>query len=318
MVSVTKKAEDAQLAEDLADFLSSYRDDPQKLPRESRELFDAQRLLRRVLLATRDYSIVYEWYMAFKNPHGVDQEVQMKLFWPHVTEAATALAWVKDYDCVLECGSGASSLGLELAKHNHRWIASDIAHHPSLDRAVEEFSPGPNFEFIISDGTNLQEIPDGEVDLVISRSFFEHLLVDDAESHVRSAFRVLRPGGQLFVACPSSIGPPSDITQRFPEYDTPQGLHIKEYNLGELSEVVRAAGFTSIHNRFVRSRYTSLLPLRMQRLNFLPERASRVVEIGAEKTWPLARFHPRRRRAWRRFWAVLGAASVSLLAKKPG
>jgi SAM-dependent methyltransferase len=307
---------DALLARRVHTFLESYRHGPQVLPRSPIERLTAQRLLREVLIARRCYGLVYGWYEAFKSPHGEGVGDNRELAIQHLRAAADGFGWIRGRGTVLECGCGPESLGLVLARHNQRWIASDIYVPESLESLKEAFGPLGPFEFQLIDGVTLAGVADKSVDVVISRSFFEHLLVDDGLRHLRQAHRVLRSKGQFVCLCPAGIGPPSDVTQEFPEFDSPQGLHIKEYRVRELARELRAAGFSRVSSRFVRLRGLGNLPPAINELNRIPPSVAGVVESVAQATWPLARRSAGGRAIWKKVWGHVGATPLLVIATK--
>jgi SAM-dependent methyltransferase len=309
-------SQDIQLTRDVEAFLESYRGNVQRLPRSPIERLEAQRLLRRLLIARECYGLVYGWYEVFKAPYGENFEANFDLYVRHLRAAADGFGWIKGYDTVLECGCGAESLGLVLARFNRRWIASDIYVPSALDRLKQHFDPVGPFEFAVVNGVTLDGVQDRSVDVVISRSFFEHLLIADAQQHLRQAFRVLRPGGQFICLVPAGIGPPSDVTQEFPEFDTPQGLHIKEYRVRELAEQLRSVGFGQVHSRFLRLRGLGSLPAPLNARNRIPPVFAGVLESMASATWPLARKSSTGRQVWKKVWGHLGATPLLMIATK--
>ena len=58
---------------------------------------------------------------------------------------------------------------------------------------------------------------------------------------------MLAPGGQLVTITPNWHGRPSDVTAAIcPPRTDAEGLHLKEYTLVEVSEMLRRAGFTRL------------------------------------------------------------------------
>jgi hypothetical protein len=182
---------------------------------------------------------------------------------------------------------------------------------------MELFVPGDKFSFQLVDAVTLEGVADETFGAVVSRSFFEHLLIEDAVSHVRHVHRVLKRGGDLILECPAGVGPPSDITRSFPEYDSPAGLHIKEYRIGEITDILVNAGFGSIRSILLRSRIMSYLPLSMQQHNVVSPRFVAALERCAQSTWQKMQKSHMRREVWKQFWGHLGAISIRVVARKP-
>ena len=318
LVQSARDVADEKLACDLEDFLIPYSGGEQRVPRSDRELFQAQVLRRQLLIATRNYGLVYEWYPLFKNPFGANLAKVIPTHVHHIRSAARGYRWISGYDSVLECGCGPEALGLELARYNKRWIASDIVLPRGLTELIEVFSPGQTFEFTPMDAITLSQVEDGSVEVVFSRSLFEHLLRDDAMTHLNSAYRVLKPGGKLVIACPARVGPPSDITNRFPGYSVAAGLHIREYRVDELAKMLDEMGFGWFRSRFVRSRLVGAFPVCIQRLNALPVALSARLESVAHGSWSFLEKTAFGRKLWKGLWGHIGATSIIMIASKPG
>ncbi len=317
LLAEAKSSGDRFLLDATCGFLATYLTGAdQRLPRSPRERLEAQMLLRRVLIARRCYGLVYAWYSAFKFPYGEDAGANLALYVRQLRAALDSHGWIRGYDTVLEVGCGDEALGLMLARYNRRWIASDVRRPNALDELINVFGPVGPMEFQIVDGVTLDGVSESSVDAVVSRSFFEHLLLDDARSHIENAFRVLRPKGDLIVYCPAGIGRPSDVTQEFPEYSKPVGLHIKEYRVQEMVALLRDVGFTHVRSRFLRLRGLSSLPAAVAKLNHVPIGIAAAVEACAQRTWRMARRSPIGHAIWNQIWGHLGATSLFLVASK--
>jgi 2-polyprenyl-3-methyl-5-hydroxy-6-metoxy-1,4-benzoquinol methylase len=88
------------------------------------------------------------------------------------------------------------------------------------------------------------EFPGQSFDLVFSMQVLEHLHPDDVPLHFAEALRVLRPGGIVAVETPNLRTGPQDISRGFSP--TADGLHLKEWTVAGLAQVIRAAGFVRI------------------------------------------------------------------------
>jgi SAM-dependent methyltransferase len=154
-------------------------------------------------------------------------EARMKLLRGH-------LAGVKTF---LEFAPGDCRLAFEVCRHVERVFAVDIS-----DQAGGMKEIPPNFKLILYDGYQL-DVPDSSVDLAFSYQFIEHLHPDDVEPHFQTIKRVLRPGGAYIFDTPHAFTGPHDISCFFSE--TPQGFHLKEWTYGEMTDLLRRAGFPS-------------------------------------------------------------------------
>lgn len=154
-------------------------------------------------------------------------------------------------DVVLEIGCGVGRVGKHLARHCRRWIGADVS--PNMLRfAAENLSGLENAEFVELSGYELGPIASEAVDVVYCTVVFPHLSQWDRYSYVEEAFRVLRPGGKLYVdnvnLCSESGWkifqehrriPPLERIPEIGECSTPQ----------ELIEYLRRAGFESIQSK---------------------------------------------------------------------
>lgn len=84
-------------------------------------------------------------------------------------------------------------------------------------------------------------------DLVFWNDVLEHLVPDDVPEFLRRIHSLLAPGGYLVTITPNWHMRPSDITA---DYHAPRttaiGFHLKEYTLGEVTSLLRAAGFSRV------------------------------------------------------------------------
>ncbi len=304
-------SEEPELAHDLTELLDETASTE---TRSDRQLFAAQKIGRRILELGGDYGLVYGWYPAWKNPSGdraFDPETQRR----QLLAAAVPYSWIRE-QTVLECGAGVAALGLVLAPQNRHWISSDVVVPEEAAVLETQCEPGAGFEYRCVDAITMDGIDDGSVSIVVSRSFFEHLLKPDAEQHLRSAHRVLAPGGELVLYCPAGVGPPSDITNRFPRYDKPLGFHIEEYRCRQIHRMLRAAGFERVRHVFVRSRLTGHLPDALRSQNHLSTPFASALGAAAASTWRFARASPLTQWGWKFFWGHLGATTISVRAKR--
>lgn len=154
-------------------------------------------------------------------------------------------------DVVLEIGCGVGRVGKHLARHCARWIGSDVSSN-MLRHAAESLREFSNVEFVELSGYDLQPIASESVDFVYCTVVFPHLSQWDRFSYVEEAFRVLRPGGKLYVdnvnLCSESGWrifqdhrriPPLERIPEIGECSTPE----------ELMEYLRRAGFESITSK---------------------------------------------------------------------
>ena len=76
---------------------------------------------------------------------------------------------------------------------------------------------------------------------------FEHIPPDEILDYLRRIHQMLAPGGELITVTPNWHIRPSDVTVAIlgPRSE-PAGLHFKEYTLGEVTALLREAGFRRV------------------------------------------------------------------------
>jgi ubiquinone/menaquinone biosynthesis C-methylase UbiE len=154
-------------------------------------------------------------------------------------------------DVVLEIGCGVGRVGKHMAPRCRRWIGADVSTN-MLRFAAENLHGFENTEFVELSGYNLSAIASESVDVAYCTVVFPHLSQWDRYSYVEDAFRVLRPGGKLYVdnvnLCSESGWrifeehrriPPLERIPEIGECSTPE----------ELREYLKRAGFQSIQSK---------------------------------------------------------------------
>lgn len=144
----------------------------------------------------------------------------------------------------LEVGPGDCGIAFEVAKQVKKVYAIDVS-----EEATKNVSAPPNFELIISNGTEIS-VPPQSVDFAYSNQLMEHLHTDDSFKQLENIFCVLKPNGIYFCVTPNRLSGPHDISRNFDDVAT--GLHLKEYTISELDEIFKKVGFsrTKIYLRY--------------------------------------------------------------------
>jgi len=135
----------------------------------------------------------------------------------------------------LEVGAGGCQLSLALTSRVKRVIAVDVS-----NEITAHVKPPPNFELVISNGTNIPVAP-GSIDVAFSNQLMEHLHPDDAAEQLREIYTALAPDGTYLCFTPNSISGPHDVSRGFDPVAT--CLHLHEYTVGELDRMFKHVGF---------------------------------------------------------------------------
>jgi ubiquinone/menaquinone biosynthesis C-methylase UbiE len=153
-------------------------------------------------------------------------------------------------DVVLEIGCGIGRVGQCLAERCRRWIGADVSPH-MLGFAAERLREFPNVEFVELSGYDLRPIADCSIDVVYCTVVFMHLESWDRYAYVEEAFRVLRPGGKLYVdnvdLCTDGGWAIFETHRRFPLAQRPDHITVCSTQ-EELREYLKRAGFEAIES----------------------------------------------------------------------
>ena len=101
-------------------------------------------------------------------------------------------------DVVLEIGCGVGRVGKVVAPLCRKWIGCDVASN-MLSLTAQRLKDLSNVELVEISGYNLSGVADASVDIVYCTVVFMHLESWDRYNYVLEAFRVLRPGGRIYV-----------------------------------------------------------------------------------------------------------------------
>jgi SAM-dependent methyltransferase len=135
----------------------------------------------------------------------------------------------------LEVGAGGCQLSMALTARVKHVIAVDVS-----NEITAHVKPPPNFELVISNGTNIP-VPPGSIDVAFSNQLMEHLHPDDAAEQLREIYTALAPGGTYLCFTPNSISGPHDVSRGFDPVAT--CLHLHEYTVRELDRMFKRVGF---------------------------------------------------------------------------
>jgi 2-polyprenyl-3-methyl-5-hydroxy-6-metoxy-1,4-benzoquinol methylase len=90
-------------------------------------------------------------------------------------------------------------------------------------------------------------LADGPWNIVYWNDVFEHIPPDEIADWLKRIHEMLAPGGQLVTITPNWHCRPSDITAAVrPPRTAAEGLHLREYTLAEVHDLLRRAGFARV------------------------------------------------------------------------
>lgn len=135
----------------------------------------------------------------------------------------------------LEIGPGDCALSIGAARQVRRVVAVDVSRE--IGAGVRLLK---NLELAISDGCSIPVSP-GSVNIAYSDQLMEHLHPDDALEQLDNIYQALAPRGVYVCITPNRLSGPHDVSRYFDEDAT--GFHLREYTVGELTEMFRAVGF---------------------------------------------------------------------------
>jgi SAM-dependent methyltransferase len=153
-------------------------------------------------------------------------------------------------DVVLEIGCGIGRVGKHLAGRCGRWIGADVSPN-MLTFAAERLRDFSNVEFVELSGNDLRPISDSSIDVVYCTVVFMHLEGWDRYGYVEEAFRVLRPGGKLYIdnvnLCSDAGWAIFETHRKFPPSQRPDHITVCS-TPQELQEYLKRAGFEQIES----------------------------------------------------------------------
>lgn len=129
---------------------------------------------------------------------GEKEENELRATAEQIRQVLDGSVGVKPNDVILEIGCGIGRVGLALAPVCKQWIGCDVSSN-MLQYARQRLESYSNVELIEVSGFDLHQVPDESIDLVYCTVVFMHLDEWDRYNYILEAYRVLRPGGRIFV-----------------------------------------------------------------------------------------------------------------------
>lgn len=182
---------------------------------------------------------------------GTEDEAVLEASGAGTTEFLLKHVGINPEDVVLEIGCGVGRVGKHLAAHCRRWIGTDVS--PNMLRfAGERLRDFADVELVEISGSDLRPVADEAIDVVYSTVVFMHLESWDRYAYVKEAFRVLRPGGKLYVdnanLCSDAGWAIFETHAQFAPAQRPDHITVCS-TPEELREYLRRAGFENIQTQ---------------------------------------------------------------------
>jgi SAM-dependent methyltransferase len=143
---------------------------------------------------------------------------------------------------VYEIGSGKGQLIYYLAQCGFECRATEI----TRERGARWIPALPNLSWGNSDGVHPERFePANHYDVVVTDQVVEHFHPDDLAGHFRGVAAILKSGGRYILSTPHVSVGPADVSRVF-RLDKSAGMHLKEYDYGELSGLLKRTGFGAV------------------------------------------------------------------------
>jgi SAM-dependent methyltransferase len=142
-----------------------------------------------------------------------------------------------------EFAPGDCRFAVEVAKHVKYVYGIDISDQRNPTDSFPE-----NFNLIVYDGYNLNEIESNSIDIMFSDQLIEHFHPKDTKFHFELVHRILRVGGKYVFRTPHLLSGPHDISQYF--CDEPECFHLKEWTYTEIKTILTDLKYSGFHTRW--------------------------------------------------------------------
>lgn len=194
-----------------------------------------------------------------------------------------ALAGLRPGEAVVDIGTGRGEL-VAVAIEQGAARATGVDYSPAAVELARETLAAHEMDeraaVMLADARAIP-LPDGDADLVTLLDVVEHLSPEELRVALAEAFRLLRPGGRVFVhTMPNRLI--YDVTYRIqralwpprwtrwpadPRAEVERTMHVNEQTVRSLRRALRGAGFGQVRGEYGQWLHTSFVPSqRAQRL----------------------------------------------------
>jgi hypothetical protein len=146
-----------------------------------------------------------------------------------------------------EIGYGCGALLSQVHSHDYPVAGIEVS-AVMRQQAIELLGEGHSPFLLLGDLRSVRsDSLAGRPTLVYWNDVLEHIPPDELGDYLKKIYQLLAPGGALVTITPHWLLRPSDVTGDFcPPRTEARGLHLKEYRLTEIAQLMRRAGFRRV------------------------------------------------------------------------
>lgn len=147
----------------------------------------------------------------------------------------------------LDIGCARGDLLVQMQQQGWQSFGVDVAKASVLEaRRQLQLLGVANAEHRVVHG-EVADLSEGGFNLIFHSDVLEHIHPDDVQPFLQACFEKTAALGHMVIITPNALVGPSDISRDFVPPGAPaQGLHLKEYNLLELNQLLQDAGYKTI------------------------------------------------------------------------
>jgi ubiquinone/menaquinone biosynthesis C-methylase UbiE len=113
-------------------------------------------------------------------------------------ELLQRMVGIRPTDVILEIGAGVGRSGVMIAPLCREWVGTDVSEN-MLEHLRRRLAHLPNVRTVALNGYDLSGIESASIDMVYCTVVFMYLDEWDRFNYVRDGFRVLKPGGRIYI-----------------------------------------------------------------------------------------------------------------------
>jgi SAM-dependent methyltransferase len=148
---------------------------------------------------------------------------------------------------LFEVGYGCGGLLAEVREHGYAVGGIEVS-SMMREQSIERLGKRNEASLLLGDLRDVRlDSLEGRPTLIYWNDVLEHIPQDEVREYVAHLHQLLATGGMLVTITPNWLLRPSDVTGDFCPWRTEaRGLHLKEYRLGEVTQLMRQSGFRCV------------------------------------------------------------------------